>query len=444
MKVFDKPADGQSATAPSGLNFLAQVKSIDDSAAELDALEVRYRLRTTDLVHWEDNQPPVVVVIWNVATKTGHWILAQDGIRALNEGTPQWRSQETATVRIPVEQLTDDDGLQRLRRKLADIVLPSYRRDRPLDVTLRVAFPPSADGLAQSDALRNALDRGIPCTIQGEYVAEVVHPDWFKRLYGDALPEIAEVTIAPKPPDRVFDAQAEVRAPGVLEAFPLKLRISRAGRQEVEFVTDASTKSPISLKMLFRLGEPGEVVLGLSVNLKVASARVHAPMLRVFSEYEKGTPINIFIDEHAEPLATVPPGVLPLPESLSEMVEAVEHLLVLEKYVVLERPINLERLDDDNLGFLRAFARAFSTGGIAEKVSAKLRGVTATVKDDVRAVFNFDHRSKLMGGVVRFENTTMIPETDAWRETAVVARDGTLTVEIPSFRLGVREADAPA
>jgi hypothetical protein len=362
-------------------------------------------------------------------------VLAQEAVRALDEGNPGWRSQTTATVRIPVSQVTDDPGLQKLRREVADVVLPAYQRNRSLNIKLRVAFPRSAAGLAQSQALRDALDRGIPCTIQGEYVAEVVHPDWFERLYGDALPAIEQFTVAPKPPDTVFDALAEVRAHGILESFPLRLRVQRAGRKEVELVTDDSTRSPISLKMLFRLGDPTELVLGLSVDLRVGSARLLAPVLRLFSEYEKGTPIRILVEDGEKPLAVIPPGELPLPETLSQLVEATEHLVVLEKYAVLERPINLEWIDDTTLALLRFFAKAVSTGEIVEKVSAQLGGVRLAAKDDANVTFNFDRPLELMDGTIRLVNTQMVPEDDRWRETAVVEPDGTLSVEVPSFRL---------
>jgi hypothetical protein len=433
VKVFDIPDDGLSSTRPSGLSFHAQVKSLDDPEAETGALEVRYRFRSADLVDWEDSQPPVVLVVWNVSRRVGHWVLAQDAVRALDETAPEWRSRQTTTVRLPLSHTTDDEGLRNLRRRAADLVLPSYRRGRPLSLSCDIVFPSTADGQAQARALQDVLDYGEPATISGQYITSVRHPAWFERLYGDSLPEIAEVTVALNPLRGMLDAEFQVRAPGVLEGFPLKLQATRKGLKELILESEEKA-SPLSVRFVVRETEDAcTMSFEFHLSFRVRSARAHAAVVRTLMHYQRGVPLDARDRDQPEPLFTLPPGTIAMPTNLPEIAEALEHLLVLERYMNLKEAIDLRLLGDGPLALLRALARGYASGSAVEGLRVVIRGADPTVRDVSGPAFSLDHTFAFMGGALSFAGTIAVPTDERWKDSIVVNEDGTLSFEFTSF-----------
>jgi hypothetical protein len=217
VKIFDEPDDGARATgSPSGLHFLAQVKSIADHEARVGALFLTYRFKVCDLREWEDSMPPVVLVVWDVSNRTGFWSIASDACLELDSKDPMWREQQTTTVTLPLRNTFAEDGASRLRPALADKVLPAYSRGRPIEMKMQFSFPKSQEGAAAAQAIREVVDLGKPAVIRGEFVKHVAYPEWFERLYGGGLGEVSEVQIKPQAPDTELVVELVARAPGVL------------------------------------------------------------------------------------------------------------------------------------------------------------------------------------------------------------------------------------
>ena len=125
VKVFEAPQGSASEGTPTGLTFLAQVKSIDAPGAHTDAVQIAYSLRTADLKDWEGHQPPVVLVIWDVSARIGYWLTVTDAIKRMEAGDAGWRAQKTVTAHVPLQNECNHAGLLRLRKLVADAVLPS-------------------------------------------------------------------------------------------------------------------------------------------------------------------------------------------------------------------------------------------------------------------------------------------------------------------------------
>jgi Domain of unknown function (DUF4365) len=102
-------------TGMSLLSFQAQLKSISDVdrfVPKSSTGTLAYRLKAADLKHWEVAAQLIVVVVWDVTTKSGVWLTVPDIIKQLANG---WREQRTVTVTFPRANGTDDDSLLRLR-----------------------------------------------------------------------------------------------------------------------------------------------------------------------------------------------------------------------------------------------------------------------------------------------------------------------------------------
>ena len=71
-----------------GINFYIQeksVKNIDDIRVN-DS--IKYRINVSDLKHWETFSLPVVLIIWDINSREGRWILIKDIINTNNESKP--------------------------------------------------------------------------------------------------------------------------------------------------------------------------------------------------------------------------------------------------------------------------------------------------------------------------------------------------------------------
>lgn len=223
VKIFNPGADARFDGTPSGLSFLAQVKSVAETVAE--GLSVTIQLKVSDLKDWTDSDPSVVLFVWDVRSKIGYWRLANAICKELDETNPGWKTKTKVSTRFPVADSSDDAGLKRLRGRLADVALPSIARGRKVQVKLRFTFPK-----AIAKKVQRAYDFGTPYSIDPSYLSGIDFPDWYTRLYGISRPEIAgPVIMNAKAPDLSVDVRMEVKAPGELETLEFAVRATRVG-----------------------------------------------------------------------------------------------------------------------------------------------------------------------------------------------------------------------
>lgn len=222
-----------------GLTFLLQCKSTTDLASltlKRDPDTLSYDFEVADLVHWSISTSPVVAMLWDVRQQEGRWLLVADAIRQLDARSNRWRHRASAAVHIPASNGTDDRGLTRLRRSVADHYLPLVaRQHQTITIKPIFLFPHTTEGKTARAAFQAFLDAGEPVTIDGKFVKQLGMPDWWERLYGRAS-ELQTVSMVPASANTSIPCRFEIDAAGFAEpiAIPyLDLRIVRGGRKEV-------------------------------------------------------------------------------------------------------------------------------------------------------------------------------------------------------------------
>jgi hypothetical protein len=245
VRIYD---DGRST----GLSFLVQLKS----AADTERLKrkkspaLAYRLDVKDLLHWEDSTTQVVVlVLWDVAKRSGWWRSVPEIVTELDKAGKSWRKKKTVTATVPLANVTDEEGVSRLRWVVADHSL----RLRPRkDMTVSLSFPRTEQGERGRLALERALDLGESITFSREFIPTVTPPIWLRRAYGEIGPgETIRVEISPALSKNARAIRIEVESPEGPSACPfVELRTIVQGRKRVK-LTNEHQKLPIVFSLDF-------------------------------------------------------------------------------------------------------------------------------------------------------------------------------------------------
>ncbi|MEP7121708.1 MAG: DUF4365 domain-containing protein [Byssovorax sp.] len=190
VRVYD---DG----ASTGLGFHVQLKSTADSSklklTRSDSLA--YDLEVKDLLHWEVSTTLVVLVVWDVTTRTGWWTPVPTILDELDKSNEGWRNKGEVAVHVPLASSTDDAGLVHLRRVIADHTLPLVPR---ADRSYSLAFPNTELGVAGRQMFDRALDLGESVTFPEGFLPVIEFPSWHRRIYGSAGPgDLVEITMTP-------------------------------------------------------------------------------------------------------------------------------------------------------------------------------------------------------------------------------------------------------
>ena len=219
--------DGRST----GLSFYVQLKSVRGAERRRRKREpeaLRYPLEVKDLLHWEVQTTPVVLVIWDVEKRAGYWQMIPEIIKALDAQGQEWRVQKTVTVSVPIEQDTGDGGLRRLRWAAADRSRALVAAPSPIELK----FPGTEEGKDSLRSYKEALDRGTRVVFQGASIPQVEMPPWYRRLYGDRG-QVKRLEISFKPTDASLPVRIEARSVEGDAALPyVDLRVTRRGRKQ--------------------------------------------------------------------------------------------------------------------------------------------------------------------------------------------------------------------
>ena len=85
-----------------GKEFLAQIKGTEAINIADDC--VNYPIEVNNLKYYLQRDAPVVIVVVDVNTEKGYWLFIQQYIyEVLDESNPNWTSQGTVTIKIPVK-----------------------------------------------------------------------------------------------------------------------------------------------------------------------------------------------------------------------------------------------------------------------------------------------------------------------------------------------------
>lgn len=217
-----------------GLSFYVQLKSVRDiekRRRRRDPEDLRYRLDVKDLLHWEVQTVPVVLIIWDIEKRAGFWQTIPNIVKVLDEQSNGWREKATITVSVPLGQGTDEEGLRRLRWAVADLYVEIVAGRSPFEMTL--SFAGSEQDEQRLRTFEEALDHGESIVFEGEAMPEVEMPEWHRRLYGDRAP-VQWLRITPKPSDRRLAVRVDVQSREGAAAIPyVELCEFRRGRKSL-------------------------------------------------------------------------------------------------------------------------------------------------------------------------------------------------------------------
>jgi len=437
VKVFEAPQGSASEGTPTGLTFLAQVKSIDAPGAHTDAVQIAYSLRTADLKDWEGHQPPVVLVIWDVSARIGYWLTVTDAIKRMEAGDAGWRAQKTVTAHVPLQNECNHAGLLRLRKLVADAVLPSVQGDRPLVFHVELFFPSSKAGIVQKKAFNDAIDRGIQHTIDAEFVRKVSYPDWFERLYGQSLPQPSSIEInspsPPKLPGVTFTLEA--RSPGRLDTAQITTFVTRIGKKEAELSNASDESAPLWLMFVMRDDEQ-EIQLSLNLTVRFPREQLRAALLldhlaagaslRVVGSTTEGHRI------YNELVGSVRP-----PPGLNRILSVLGSLSVIDQYLESSGEFNLGNLTDFDAEALKAIAEGLASGMPVKNSSIVIRAVDRSVLNDPTPVFRVNNTLSILGGRVHTANLEVRPVNLDFVKTAKERGRGMIDVELAPYTMKV-------
>lgn len=254
-----------------GLTFMAQVKStssLESLRLKTDPERLAYVLEKKDLVHWAKFTDPVVLVIWDINTRSGVWEMVPILLKQLDASNPGWRETDSPTVHLLAKNRTDDAGLRRLRYAVADSRLPLVKE--PLRFSLRTSFPNTPEGIAAREALDRALHGEHPTVLDGQFIEALKYEGWMGRAYGQPeKPQFIQIT--PKLSKKTrLPVRLELDHEGGTIAVPhVGLRQVKARKNEA-LLTNEHERGPLQFELLIT-GPTAEETIG--VDLRYFQAR---------------------------------------------------------------------------------------------------------------------------------------------------------------------------
>jgi predicted nucleotidyltransferase len=181
-----------------GVTFHIQLKSVINLNERRKGNYLVYDdFKVKDLEHWENFSLPVVLMVWDIKLREGRWALIDEVISDLEQRRPFWReNKSTASVHIPWNNTTNDEGLVRLRQGIGHRLFPIITRDKLLEIRMKLEFPNTDEGKAASVAFERAVKEGEPITIQ-EFIQELNFSEWFISWFGEFDPKKMSISLGP-------------------------------------------------------------------------------------------------------------------------------------------------------------------------------------------------------------------------------------------------------
>ena len=186
---------------PTGLSFFAQCKSVGDAKKlfrKRSPQELRYPIDVSHLLQWEKSHPPVVLILWDVLTRTGWWNDVPALIADLDARNRTWRQETEVTVSVPKANVLSGQGRAKLRKRIANLVTANEN----VKIIFGYRFPNTPEAKAALEGFRNAIEHGDPHRVDAEYITsfEMSEPAKWALDDGDAnaLPQFISLESKPK------------------------------------------------------------------------------------------------------------------------------------------------------------------------------------------------------------------------------------------------------
>ena len=181
-----------------GISFQVQIKSTNSiKKYQLSDGTISYQFDTDDLLHWNIQMIPVVIVIWDITKRSGWAITIDEVIRKLDTANINWRNQQYKQIRIPVNSKIDKDYLLNLSTTFTKKYSPTILGNKDLTINGQFTFPDTEEGKNKLAEYNKFLKTGEPVNIQGDFIEKWELPDEWKRIFGEIDPKSMRISIEP-------------------------------------------------------------------------------------------------------------------------------------------------------------------------------------------------------------------------------------------------------
>jgi hypothetical protein len=181
-----------------GVLFHIQEKSTRDlhGHQSKDGRSLVYRFPVKDLKHWESLDFPVVLLVWDVTLREGRWVLAKRATDELDRCRPLWRDNKAkASVHLPWQNTTDDDGLLMLRQEIGLAFYPIIAKDEPTEIEISLDFSDPKTGNRDRAAFDRFVKEGEKATFIGHTVRSMEFSGWFGKWFGYYDPDKVTLSV---------------------------------------------------------------------------------------------------------------------------------------------------------------------------------------------------------------------------------------------------------
>ncbi|WP_437718449.1 DUF4365 domain-containing protein [Sorangium sp. So ce448] len=241
--------------ACTGLSLDLQVKghkSIERFHVESDPAHLHYPLDVKHLVGWERKTRPVAIIVWDIRERCGYWALARDACELLDKRSRGWRGQQEATLLIPRANITDEEGLARLRVAVARDELPKLVRPGE-DVPFELQVDDSPEGRAKLDELTRFWEGGGAVTIESRFISDLVmRHDRLRAAFGeDYWKRSTEVQLFSVAGREFAPVRVEAESPAGTARLPyVELRPVRSGHR-YRTISNEHQRAAVTLTLTF-------------------------------------------------------------------------------------------------------------------------------------------------------------------------------------------------
>jgi hypothetical protein len=220
-----------------GVTFPIQLKSITDLHERKRKDYLPYDFKAAHLLHWESLAHTVVLMVWDVCLNEGRWFLADEAIADLDSTLPNWRTQKTVRVHLPLQNTTAADGLSSLRISIGRRELPMIAKGRDLHVQLLLAFGNDPESIQAREAFEHFYKEGEQAVLPGRVIRKATFPDWWQPFADKWDADRVVLTSGPAPFSERLSVAVDITTPSGLNASlsNVGLRVTRGGVEALYF-----------------------------------------------------------------------------------------------------------------------------------------------------------------------------------------------------------------
>jgi len=358
----------------SGLAFLVQLKSTENIGTfEISNSQIiSYRLYVKDLVHWEASVIPVLIIVWDVIQSTGRWMSVYDAIQDLDNRNPSWRTQKTVRVHIPSANKLDDEGLQKIRYKVAHHFFPIVAKGKTGEMTFKLLLPDNEEGKTVLSALKRHISAGDSVEIDGRYIDRVEFPEWMTRLFGETVSSPAVLRADYKPSGETVPFRLDFSPfhEDEVLSYYIETRLIKAGREEFT-ISNQHQVDPLHFLFVFRKG-------GEQFTCSISTDNMGADVIethRAFTYLEalaKGGNLKIVSRRGGKSVAgIVPKGVIGAPDPI--FMNYIDDLCLIQRKTNITLSIEIEQaIGRSDLVKAADIAEILQTGRLIHKSTTRL------------------------------------------------------------------------